>query len=614
MRNELQRAFSENNIELISDFIIDRTSFISQTQRTIENACKKPRKSLDAVDPIICRFLSIEASNSQRILQQNVLFHLLNQSKFCISTPREDKRNHFKFSSMSLVPAIRMLCEDASEQKNTCLRRKAMFSVAFKLLCSLILQLFQIKLESCATIPEQDTCFEEKLTDFECGLSKMDDTEYFDVSTEGTLKYRHFASFFSHFDDTFSIEMYRLLRKVNSKLLLKSQKPIFLSYDDYAKILSSDKTSLDFVKGVFSDLNLESAATDDNISVKKSLESDHEVTSGSQENNNRRTWGTILSLALVDKLSSRFKQRFVVSKAIGRIDGVTTCEHCATNLKLFPEQNILNANKVSEIYESLLAQASDKQKKDFHKFCSEMSTKDDTENALYVIDALNVGYYAKSRWGREMELSVGDRIPPQYTQIDALVSHLLCQGISPNAIQIVLPEKHHKASATNSLHKSMIAKWKSHGMFVECPDTLTDDIFWLVRAMNHWTKHLNENNVRTFIITNDQMRDHQVKIGSGASKSALPLFKQWKSAVQVFFDVHVSDDERKETETNESEKFKVSLFYPPKLIYAIQSGERHWHVPFDGNKDAPSIRANDRQSNEAHEHSDLQWLCIDFAP
>ena len=616
MNREIQRAFVARNIVQIVNYILNEAPSNKELQFLQEAQMRPP--STEFRDACISRFLSIDLSPADKIHHRRVLYHLLVNS---LLYPSDfGAKSALCLTATILIPLLRSLCRVAANNLAT---RDIFFFLARFLLEALVARVTKHDKDCAHVYVPLLAAKHESLLDFidfsglRQVLGKINNNFRFSLCDSVKLQYRMFCPFFTYFDDSCARSVLHLLSDLNNMRIKDGENPIFLSHCDYAKLLHSKNVLFEEVIGILKDLAHESAATSDNIGTVKSSSlqgTQKSVQCDLDEQTTRETWGTIFSQPLATALTSKFPHSIKAAACREDEDEVLMCSICQARFTPFPSAHILDTDSISEILHCITSKACDAAKAELLSFEEKLSERSKFTERLFSIDALNVGYYAKSRWSKDQikqaeELESNRRIPPRYSQIDALVNDLFERGVKAHEIQIILPEKHCMAAVDYPENMDILNRWRNHGILLECPDGISDDVYWLLLALYHWEKHKSSIG-KVFIVSNDQMRDHQVKIEAGGNRGLLALFKQWKSAVQVFYEIRDETTCDSSTPSACKSSLKMKLHFPPKLMHAIQISESCIHVPFDQNELHTSIRENNSQAHRSDASDTIQWLCI----
>lgn len=206
--------------------------------------------------------------------------------------------------------------------------------------------------------------------------------------------------------------------------------------------------------------------------------------------------------------------------------------------------------------------------------------KDSLASSHYdtVIDGANVGYYGLSNWYRSakddllrsrginpdsVSLKERDVVPlpvdvsPKFSIIEDMRRRAEMQM---QRKPLIILHQRHLESATGD-NKSILAGWLSAGSVLAAPPFLNDDFCWLYAALIR---------PKTFIISNDQMRDHHFCMLSRR------IFMRWRQGHCVKF-----------MALYHAATATVSLNLKPPQKYSVWTqrastspNKTHWHVPF----------------------------------
>lgn len=157
-----------------------------------------------------------------------------------------------------------------------------------------------------------------------------------------------------------------------------------------------------------------------------------------------------------------------------------------------------------------------------------------------VIDGANVGYYGLSKWYKDAkkarlienkvdlstvhiseleEIPFPVDVPPKFPIIESMRNCAVHQHkLNP---LIVLHQRHvDHASLTQGENKTVLSKWLSEKSVLPSPPFLNDDFCWLYAALKQ---------PQTYIISNDQMRDHHFSLLSPR------FFIRWRQRHRITF-------------------------------------------------------------------------------
>ncbi|KNH09532.1 hypothetical protein XU18_0217 [Perkinsela sp. CCAP 1560/4] len=601
MKNRIMQAFEERNIDLIAQCLMS-----PETQSKTNSQFSVPSNSLAS---IASRFLSLSTMGNEQCSQRKVVFGLLSQS---LSSPVHLKEAPFAFGSSIAVSVLRLLCQ-AVDSYPTRRESKLFLDIALCFLrCLAGCTQFTGKVQSIHEIMTAYS-FEDLKTilnqiDYN-GLYQLRELAQpfarFTIDQTAELQNRHFAPFFALRASMNKWEVYQCLREVNLTLTRTGKHPIFLSYVDYATLLCIEPIQSTQVFNIFQDLKEESEATERNILLKKEgalqMPSKNEIPSvGIEEHTNRQTWGCIFSQHLVSFLIERLPAVFQLSGLDTSTGDDLHCKACGNTLMPMASAGLLTPAVMERMMGALLSEVTPLQSEDFELYRSSLSV---SSQELYIIDGLNVAYYARSRWSKSPVAEEFPRQAPRLSQIEEVVKILQRKGVPNSAIKVILPRKHciFENERSDDLH--LIERWKIQDILVQSPDTISDDICWLAYALTHFTHRHPHFIGRTFLLTNDQMRDHQTRIWNGTDAKTFALFKQWKSLTQIFFDLLIEEAEERTT-------VSVRLHFPPSIIHGIQcsTDAQTWHIPFyPSEKKSAIIYANHNQS--VKDDRSIRWVC-----
>ena len=88
-----------------------------------------------------------------------------------------------------------------------------------------------------------------------------------------------------------------------------------------------------------------------------------------------------------------------------------------------------------------------------------------------------------------------------FEHIDAVIRSLCIMGLRP---VVMLHQRHIQSHRLWDKYMSMVQSWISENILICTPNGIDDDLFWLYAVMYH-----SGTNHRTYIVTNDLVRDHQ---------------------------------------------------------------------------------------------------------
>lgn len=208
-----------------------------------------------------------------------------------------------------------------------------------------------------------------------------------------------------------------------------------------------------------------------------------------------------------------------------------------------------------------------------------------------VIDGANIGYYGLSSWYKEARrekaleqwraaqspapgesssaeppANLFDAIPdhppfpvdvaPKFAIIESMRKAMVAQGKRP---VIILHERHlNKGSAANM---ATLAEWRKASAVLASPAFLNDDYCWLHAAI-----------VRpgTFVVSNDQMRDHHFLMLS------LRIFMRWRQRHRITYKAYYVPGAIGTTVVVSMPRV-YSVWVQPA---ATADGASYWHVPY----------------------------------
>jgi mitochondrial ribonuclease P protein 3 len=153
-----------------------------------------------------------------------------------------------------------------------------------------------------------------------------------------------------------------------------------------------------------------------------------------------------------------------------------------------------------------------------------------------VIDGANVGYYDTNYAGAPKHVS--------YDQINSLIQHLVHS--EKKSILLII----HTQFESNMMSREfqpLLQSWIDHDYIYRTPPGMNDDWFWFHTALF--------SGPQTYIITNDEMRDHQFQMLTPRS------FLRWKDRQQIHFTFG---------EWQSPNQRHVILYYPKRYSRRIQ--------------------------------------------
>ncbi len=125
-----------------------------------------------------------------------------------------------------------------------------------------------------------------------------------------------------------------------------------------------------------------------------------------------------------------------------------------------------------------------------------------------VIDGANIGYYKQNFAGSPKHVD--------YRQIDKAVKYFMAKGQST---LLFLHQRHFAKNLIPRWAESIVEEWERDGILYRTPHGSNDDWFWMHAAL--WCGE------GTFVLTNDEMRDHHFQMLSHRP------FTRWKERHQV---------------------------------------------------------------------------------
>lgn len=195
-----------------------------------------------------------------------------------------------------------------------------------------------------------------------------------------------------------------------------------------------------------------------------------------------------------------------------------------------------------------------------------------------VIDGANVGYYGLTSWYCEAKevllrergidpatepLSVRTQIPvpvdvpPKFSLIEDMRTTIVRSGRNP---LIVLHCRHLVGGPEGNME--LVKRWQAAGCIVPSPSFLNDDYCWLYAAIIR---------PNTFVISNDQMRDHHFSLLSSRS------FLRWRQRHRITYRALFHAATRTVTlATHTPRPFAVWV----QAATPTGAAARHWHVPY----------------------------------
>jgi ribonuclease P protein 3 len=127
-----------------------------------------------------------------------------------------------------------------------------------------------------------------------------------------------------------------------------------------------------------------------------------------------------------------------------------------------------------------------------------------------VIDGANVGYFKQNFTNAPRHVD--------YEQIDWVVRKFLVE--KKQRVLVVMHNRHFSNNLLPPQYRPLCDAWQREGLLFRTPPGMNDDWFWMHAALKY----------RTFVVTNDEMRDHHFQM------LAPRFFLRWKDRHQIHFD------------------------------------------------------------------------------
>lgn len=242
-----------------------------------------------------------------------------------------------------------------------------------------------------------------------------------------------------------------------------------------------------------------------------------------------------------------------------------------------------------------------------------------------VIDGANVGYYGLSSWYKEAKVAqlIANKVDPSSVPIyeleqipfpvDVAPKFSIIESMRQCAVQhqrnplIVLHQRHlDHALTSNGEQNRILSQWLSKKNVLASPPFLNDDLCWLYAALKK---------PHTFIISNDQMRDHHFTLLSPR------FFIRWRQRHRITFkalfhraaaqvvlslmtprpysvwvqQAHTSkffESDKKHFPGKDVQDAKIFSSSPESNTNHNKSENVHWHIPF-----VSSVEVLDQASN-----------------
>ncbi|CAD2216513.1 hypothetical protein AGDE_03913 [Angomonas deanei] len=315
----------------------------------------------------------------------------------------------------------------------------------------------------------------------------------------------------------------------------------------------------------------------------------------------------------------------IVGGTVVRISEDGHCGGCAQRLRSFDlsqeERAVLVRDVVEKLvtprvicqshYEPLVEVTEEEQTARwgiFNTFVTSMEHNDyDT-----LIDGANLGYYGLNSWYSEAKVELLKRkgvdpatvplkernnvpfpvdVPPKFETIEHARKSAATRGRKP---LIILHERHiREAIGTN---QTILEQWKELNCVLASPHFLNDDYCWLYGSLKK---------PGTWIITNDQMRDHHFLLLSQQ------MFIRWRQRHRITY---------KALHDRVSGTTTIALKFPKPFSVWVQTAadnvETHWHVPFVSGIDILNQATNKTEFTPSdfglHKDGDDEcssWLC-----
>lgn len=311
------------------------------------------------------------------------------------------------------------------------------------------------------------------------------------------------------------------------------------------------------------------------------------------------------------------------------------CKKCQTQLCSFhlsdEQREVLLTDLVEKLVQPKIEGLNEKSKpsleetKDrwrcFYAFRDKLSVLDyDT-----VIDGANVGYYGLSSWYREAKMVqlIANKIDPSSVPmyeleqipfpVDVAPKFSIIENMRQCAVQqqrnplIVLHQRHlDHALSSNGEQNRLLSQWLSKKNVLASPPFLNDDFCWLYAALKQ---------PHTFIISNDQMRDHHFTLLSprffirwrqrhritfkaqfyrAAAQVVLTLMtpRPYSVWVQQVRTSELCDNDRKQSSRTDVVDPKNFSSFSERNTSHKKSENAYWHIPF-----VSSVKVLDQASN-----------------
>jgi mitochondrial ribonuclease P protein 3 len=227
---------------------------------------------------------------------------------------------------------------------------------------------------------------------------------------------------------------------------------------------------------------------------------------------------------------------------------------------------------------------------EFENYLLQFHSEKNNPIQFFIIDGANVGYYEQNFVGAPKHVD--------YHQIDWIVQYLVNvqqqQQHEQCPILLIMHSRHFATNLMPKYAKPIVQRWKDMNILYETPIGMNDDWFWLHAAL-----HFGFN---TYVVTNDEMRDHHFQMIAPRS------FVRWRDRHQIHFTfgdwrVNQSLDNNNNNRTRE-----VIFQYPDPYSRRIQRVSDGIVIPLP--KSGDTNRFLDGIFTATNEPDDEMYVCI----
>ncbi len=280
---------------------------------------------------------------------------------------------------------------------------------------------------------------------------------------------------------------------------------------------------------------------------------------------------------IVDILKSKNKEFVSIGYDLFDVNIIdSTCSRCNSKLKKHELSYLERDKLVDQLFKTYKNNTNHNNNisgLDLFKKYIESKSLDNDKSIFYIIDGGNVGHSSNGVFISDIVIQMLYNLESDLNKTSNLNKE--------NIILLVILHKSHKKDFENEFINSTIidSKIKDKVYIWYTPFKENDDIYWLLGSF------MIEN---SFVITNDQMRDHHV------DKLDEILFNRWKKNHIINYVLDVSFNKTKQINQINQIIFNFTFKYPHPYTVGFQSSEKYYHLP----------------SYYSDFDKDIKWICF----